>query len=200
MSAALYTLNSDRTAAGEVLARLSGEVDRSNASEVFVSCVPTPGRGGCCSTSAVCSTSTAPAWRFVVAATFRNSESGDARMVSRVNLSNYPPLEIRQSRDPDGAARLSLIGELDLVGTRHFQRALAPLRGGGAAIRLDVSLLTFVDSSGLRALLSAVVDAGRDGFELSIDPSVSSEVRRLVELVGIGDILWPAGLATKRAL
>lgn len=128
------------------------------------------------------------------------SPSGDERMIAPVNLSDYPPLEIRRSRDAHGAARLSLIGELDLVGTRQFQEALASVRSDSAKIRLDLSLLTFVDSSGLRALMSAVVDARRDGFELTIDPSVSNEVRRLVEVVGIGEILWPTGLASERAV
>jgi anti-sigma B factor antagonist len=51
---------------------------------------------------------------------------------------------------------LRLTGELDLAGVDRFERLLSPDRAAGAAtFVLDLRQLTFIDSSGLRAVIMA---------------------------------------------
>jgi anti-anti-sigma factor len=49
--------------------------------------------------------------------------------------------------------------------------------------------LTFIDSSGIRELLSAA-DARRDGWTLEIVKDVSAQVRRVFDLTGASTRLW----------
>jgi anti-sigma B factor antagonist len=65
----------------------------------------------------------------------------------------------------DGLARVALKGELDLSTVNKVEEELESLEAGGAAlIVLDMSRLTFLDSTGLRCLVTAdqrARDAGR---------------------------------------
>ncbi|MHB1568672.1 MAG: STAS domain-containing protein [Solirubrobacteraceae bacterium] len=93
----------------------------------------------------------------------------------------------------DGILRLALVGELDLAVSEILVRRLAALREAGVPARLDLSRIEFIDSTGIQALLRGVVHAQVDGTRLiEIDPNVSPQVRRLVDLVGIAQVLWPA--------
>jgi anti-anti-sigma factor len=65
----------------------------------------------------------------------------------------------------DGLARVALKGELDLSTVNKVEEELESLEAGGAKlIVLDMSSLTFLDSTGLRCLVTAdqrARDAGR---------------------------------------
>lgn len=65
----------------------------------------------------------------------------------------------------DGLARIALVGELDLSTVNKVEEELESLEAGGAQlIVLDMSRLTFLDSTGLRCLVTAdqrARDAGR---------------------------------------
>jgi anti-sigma B factor antagonist len=52
-------------------------------------------------------------------------------------------------------ARVALSGELDLGTTGRLERCLAELCGRGEPVLLDLRALTFMDSTGLCALLKA---------------------------------------------
>jgi anti-anti-sigma regulatory factor len=58
-------------------------------------------------------------------------------------------------------------------------------------VRLDLSELEFIDSSGLRQLITAVSEARPDGCWLDIDPRITEPVRRAVELAAVQPHLWP---------
>jgi anti-anti-sigma factor len=76
----------------------------------------------------------------------------------------------------DDAVVLRLSGELDLVSEPIFQSALA--RANGRPIRIDMAELAFMDSTGLRALLSA----SREIEGLELHGPLQPAVRRLLEL------------------
>ena len=59
-------------------------------------------------------------------------------------------------------------------------------------MRLDLSELDFIDSSGVQALVVGLKYARRSGRELEVDRRVSASVERLIEMMGIGAQLWPA--------
>lgn len=98
--------------------------------------------------------------------------------------------EIRERRDPDGARRLAVIGELDLATVHCLRDRLRSLSRQTDHVRLDLSQLSFIGSSGIRELVTAADDARRDGWTLEINEEVSAQVRRMVDLAGVGTRLW----------
>ena len=100
---------------------------------------------------------------------------------------------IVQSAPRQGTARLVLHGELDLAGVSSLREALGALKGNGASVELDLSRLTFMDSSGLATVLEAVLDAQRDGWRLEVHRELTRPVQRLIEISGAGPYLWPTG-------
>jgi anti-anti-sigma factor len=92
--------------------------------------------------------------------------------------------------DADGALRLALLGELDLNVADQLKSRLEQLRAEGTSVRLDLSELSFIDSSGIRVVIRARLDGERDGWMLEVDPDVNESVRRPLELLGLDDVLW----------
>jgi anti-sigma B factor antagonist len=73
-------------------------------------------------------------------------------------------------------------GELDLVTVGELKAQIDELRSNGiAAIVLDLRRLGFMDSTGLRLLLTVDAAARSDGFDFSIIDA-EGPVRRLLEL------------------
>ena len=94
--------------------------------------------------------------------------------------------------DPD-RVRLVLSGELDLAVAELLGDRLRHLRNAGCDVRLDLAELDFIDSSGLRELITAIADSRSDGWRLEIDPQVSDAVQRTVDLAGLHSHFWPDG-------
>lgn len=91
------------------------------------------------------------------------------------------PLEVSVLEAP---RTLRLAGELDLNEADHLAARLAAEGAGGGDLTLDLSQLTFIDSTGLRALLRTVdALAGRGNLVLR---SPSPPVRRVLDLMGLG--------------
>jgi anti-anti-sigma factor len=98
-------------------------------------------------------------------------------------------LEERFERD--GTLRLMLIGELDVAMVDHLSLRLRELRKGGYGVRLDLSGLSFIDSSGIQELIRDVAEARRDHWELEVDGPMTDQVARTIDLVRARAILWP---------
>jgi anti-sigma B factor antagonist len=88
-----------------------------------------------------------------------------------------------------GGVRLMLVGELDLSTAPTLEQRLDQLRVEHTPVRLDLSRLEFVDSSGLRVLIAAWNHAQRNAWRFGIDPDLSSQVRQLFELVDAKHLL-----------
>jgi anti-anti-sigma factor len=104
-----------------------------------------------------------------------------------------PTFEIRESADGDGTLRVALIGELDIAVADAVEQRLRQYREDGRPVRLDLSELDFIDSSGVQTVVLGLKHARRNGNELEIDRHVSASVQRMIEMMGIGPALWPAG-------
>jgi anti-sigma B factor antagonist len=87
----------------------------------------------------------------------------------------------RVERGPEPRG-LRLIGELDISGVDALAEAIAGLADGAAPLTLDMSQLTFMDSSGLRELLLAAREPEEQPIRL-LAPSPS--VRRVLEIAGV---------------
>jgi anti-anti-sigma factor len=102
-----------------------------------------------------------------------------------------PSFEIRETLDGDGAVRLALIGELDIAVADGVDVRLRQHREDGRRVRLDLSQLEFIDSSGVRTIVLGLKYARGSGHQIEVDRQVSSTVERMIEIMGIGPQLWP---------
>jgi anti-sigma B factor antagonist len=83
---------------------------------------------------------------------------------------------------------LTLIGELDLASVGGVQQRLGELRDAGSPVILDLDQLTFMDSTGIRMLVSACQDADEHGWTFKVTRG-SGRVRHLLSVVQIADRL-----------
>lgn len=86
----------------------------------------------------------------------------------------------------DGRVHLRLFGELDVGRRDQFQVGLRRARDGSSdRLVIDLSGLTFIDSTGLGLIISAWTESKRDGFALEMVPGSADQVRRTLALTGI---------------
>jgi anti-sigma B factor antagonist len=98
------------------------------------------------------------------------------------------PLTIEVHREGDEAV-LTLTGELDPHTAPMLSDELDSLTGEGVTtVVLALAGLGFIDSSGLRVIISADRDLGERGGRLVLR-SPSDTVRRLLEITGLSDHL-----------
>jgi anti-sigma B factor antagonist len=95
----------------------------------------------------------------------------------------------------DGVATLVLEGELDIATAPVFDATLADLeRNGTETLLLDLARLRFIDSTGLRSLLSARQRAEAAGRTLRL-ANLPVDVERVFDVTGVRrifDIASPA--------
>ncbi|MDX6556155.1 MAG: anti-sigma factor antagonist [Miltoncostaeaceae bacterium] len=86
--------------------------------------------------------------------------------------------------DGGGATEVVLSGELDLEDADALDAALVELQRGTATLVLDLREVTFIDSSGARALWAAHVRAGEAGGALRVIVGPGA-VRRALAVTGL---------------
>jgi anti-sigma B factor antagonist len=98
-------------------------------------------------------------------------------------------LTLTTSHDKE-AVRVSLMGELDMSSALVFDEELRRIEADGSptTLVLDLQKLKFLDSTGLRLILSAHSRARRCGRRLRIVPG-SDAVKRIFRLTGMNDRL-----------
>jgi anti-sigma B factor antagonist len=112
----------------------------------------------------------------------------DDRMASQGGDSHDDDLHVKAEQDRAGTTVI-LEGDFDLSGIERFWAVFSEaLAANPRSITLNGRGLTFIDSTGLRALLqarAAATDAGA-AFRVS-EPS--PELRRIAEITGLEDLL-----------
>lgn len=106
--------------------------------------------------------------------------------------SSYDEFRMEQSIEPDGVVRLALCGELDLAVIERLRNRLEQLRVARAPVRLDLSQLEFMDSSGLGVILDALSQAQREGWTLELGRELTPPVDRLFQLTQVAPFIWGA--------
>ena len=66
----------------------------------------------------------------------------------------------------------------------RLEDVLGQERDARRAVVLDLGDVTFMDSSGVAVLLSAINDAKFDGWDLSVREGLTAAVNRVLELTG----------------
>ena len=83
---------------------------------------------------------------------------------------------------------LPLEGEIDLHVSPRVERALASIiKKRPAHVVVDLSAVTFIDSSGLAALIRAMQDMKKYGGKLTLS-GINSEVRTILEIARLDQI------------
>jgi anti-sigma B factor antagonist len=110
---------------------------------------------------------------------------------------DQPAGEVRVQQDGGGGVLISVVGEFDVALLDSFVQAVQ--RGGGNVV-VDLSETTFLDSSGLRALVIGRNDALGRGARLRID-GVSDAASLSLAITGLSDFMGVAssGDAAERA-
>jgi anti-anti-sigma factor len=97
------------------------------------------------------------------------------------------PFEIDvQGRESSVLVRLS--GEIDLAAVEAIETELLPLEDRFPTVILDLRRVTFLDSTGLRAIVSADARARKNGAELKIVRG-PEQVQKILYLAGLDKIL-----------
>lgn len=107
---------------------------------------------------------------------WRSTPSGTTAAVSIVD----PSASFHLSVDEHGVIIAS--GEIDMVAGPQLEELVLPLERPGSVV-IDMSEVSFLDSSGLRTLLKISRVAGERGDQVVLR-SPSAEVDRLLELTG----------------
>jgi anti-sigma B factor antagonist len=91
-----------------------------------------------------------------------------------------------ECRQEGGRLLVVVRGELDLATTPALEDVLLEGLDAGDRVLLDVRGLAFMDSSGVRTLVSAHARAGRDGERFAVvRPARGSEVARIIDVSGL---------------
>ena len=97
----------------------------------------------------------------------------------------YFQVHIESGSDP---ARVVASGELDAASAGQLASTLDDATGASAGIALDLSGVTFIDSSGLRVIAAEVRRSEETSAPFTVS-AASDAVRRIFEMTGLGDLL-----------
>jgi anti-anti-sigma factor len=99
------------------------------------------------------------------------------------------PFGIQVSPTPAGVVRVCVIGEVDLCTAPLLEEALVRELDAAPDLLLDLSEVSFIDSSGLHAIVSAARTARASGGTLAVDSPLPSQARRVIEIAGLEELL-----------
>jgi anti-anti-sigma factor len=89
----------------------------------------------------------------------------------------------------DSAASIVVVGEFDMTGTARFGASVSEaLATDPPSITVEARGLTFIDSSGLAALIRAREAADEAGVAFRVDEP-SPPLRRIAEVHGVEDLV-----------
>jgi anti-sigma B factor antagonist len=95
------------------------------------------------------------------------------------------------TRSDDGQDRVTVLveGELDLATADELRRLLDTELSRRRAVKLDLSGVPFIDSTGLAAILAALRGSEEGRGELQIEGELQPQTRRMMELTGVLGLL-----------
>jgi len=97
------------------------------------------------------------------------------------------PFAIHMRPSDSGPVRIEVEGELDLATAPKLEETLRRELAAGKQVVLDLAALTFIDSTGLHTIVSALHISGEDG--LSVSPTLPYQVRRVLEITGLNTVI-----------
>jgi anti-anti-sigma factor len=111
-------------------------------------------------------------------------DAGDRWQVGRrLGLSSHLRLDTERVRD---AVVVSVRGDVDLTTFDAVQSALDAAGAGATVLVLDLRAVGFMDTSGLRLVISQQRRAEAGGYRFAVVPG-SAKIQRLFEIAGFPD-------------
>lgn len=95
------------------------------------------------------------------------------------------PFSVRVISTSKGAARVLVAGELDLATSPKLDEELTGVLSDNHEVVLDLSAVTFIDSTGLSTILAGISSSKLNGGTLKISSKLTPQARRLFELAGM---------------
>jgi anti-sigma B factor antagonist len=108
--------------------------------------------------------------------------------MSQLTSPKSHPLSIEVRDAGNGVQHLVLAGELDMAAAPELERSLVEAPADRDCLVLDMSALTFLDSTGIHFLVQLNAAAEREGWLLRLVPG-PPEVQRVLEIVGVAELL-----------
>jgi anti-sigma B factor antagonist len=102
--------------------------------------------------------------------------------------STFGGFDLSETALGDGRVVLRVAGDLDLTSAPNLERSIDRLSTQGRVCVFDLSQVTFIDSSGLQALLKSARADGAGGG-ITVRGALPEIVVRLFELTGLRDSL-----------
>ena len=98
----------------------------------------------------------------------------------------WPPAQLTIDLHPegDGAVRLAVAGEIDLSSVDLLERALATVDSAATTLIIDLAGVSFLDSSGVAALVGRSRHAAANGKRLIVINAHGAALRAL-DLTGV---------------
>lgn len=93
------------------------------------------------------------------------------------------PFSCTSKPDGWGSVWIQLVGELDLATCPSFEQVLEKAQDGASTVSIDLQEATFVDCSGLTAIVQAAARAAATGAKLIL-VGPAGQVERLLGLTG----------------
>jgi anti-sigma B factor antagonist len=121
---------------------------------------------------------------------------GRERFATMVMRRGYRPLEDLMAgeelditvREQDGTAVVAVSGEIDVYTSPILQERLVEvLRDGSSSIVLDLSDVTFLDSTGLGVLITGLKRCRSAGGDLVL-VTAQANVLKVLEITGLNDV------------
>lgn len=103
-----------------------------------------------------------------------------------------PPFAIDLVPSGDGSVWVRIRGELDLSTSPELGEALGREIAAGKSVVLDLSGVTFIDSTGLNTLIRALRSCEANGGALRLRPDLPAQVSRVFQITGL-DAVLPIG-------
>jgi len=94
-----------------------------------------------------------------------------------------PPLSVTTVRTAEHTV-LFVSGEMDIATVDKFTVAAREQLATGPVL-LDLHELSFIDSSGLRALIGLLRECEQEGWSLGVGKNLHSNVKQLLEMTGM---------------
>jgi anti-anti-sigma factor len=85
--------------------------------------------------------------------------------------------------------RVRVIGEVDLQTAPMLEQALFREVDAGSEVLLDLSEVSFIDSSGLHAIIAAAQRAKSNGGAVAVGSPLPPQARRVIEIAGLEELL-----------
>jgi anti-anti-sigma factor len=94
-------------------------------------------------------------------------------------------LNVRVISTGERSARVLVAGELDLATSAKLDRALTQALTDADEVVLDLSKVSFIDSTGLSTILGGVTTSQLNGGKLTISSPLSPQATKLFEIAGM---------------